>query len=190
MKAVSQVVRDWQFGAVLRYQSGALIGLPTSLNLLTTQLARNGQIFGGGATNFQNLTGQPLFNITDPNCRCFNPQTTQVLNPLAFTDAPGGTWGTAAPYYNNYRWQRQPAESMSFARNFRIGKEGKYVLQVRGEFQNIFNRLYMGTPSLANPAVLPVLANGINVSGYGTIATAGGAGTVPRNGQAVIRFQF
>ena len=79
---------------------------------------------------------------------------------------------------------------MSFARNFRMGKEGKYVLQVRGEFQNIFNRLYLPTPSLANPAVLPVTAGGINVSGYGTIATAGGAGYVPRNGQAVIRFQF
>ena len=35
MKALSQVVRDWQLGAVLRYQSGALIGDPASLNLLT-----------------------------------------------------------------------------------------------------------------------------------------------------------
>ena len=41
MKAVSQVARDWQFGAVLRYQSGALIGDPTSLNLLTSQLGRS-----------------------------------------------------------------------------------------------------------------------------------------------------
>ncbi len=45
MKAVSQVARDWQLGAVLRYQSGALIGDPTSLNQLTTQLAR-AQAFG------------------------------------------------------------------------------------------------------------------------------------------------
>ena len=57
----------------------------------------------------------------------------------------------AAPFYNNYRWQRQPAESMSFARNFRVGKEGKYNLQVRGEFQNIFNRTFLSAPSLANP---------------------------------------
>ena len=195
MRALSHAVRDWQLGAVLRYQSGALLGDPTSNNLLTTQLARNGQIFGGGATNFQNLTGQPLFNgITDPNCGCFNPQTAQVLNPKAWTDAPGGTWGTAAPYYNNYRWQRQPAESMSFARNFRIGKEGKYVLQVRGEFQNIFNRLQLPAPAVSgfgiNPLVGPTSVNGVNISGYGTIATANGIGYVPRNGQAVIRFQF
>ena len=193
MKALSQVVRDWQFSAVLRYQSGALIGDPVSNNLLTTQLARNGQIFGGGATNFQNLTGQPLFasSVSDPNCKCFDPQKTPVLNPNAWTDAPGGTWGTAAPYYNNYRWQRQPAESMNFARNFRMGKEGKYTLQVRGEFQNVFNRTFLSTPSLANP-LLPVAtsATGVLTSGYGSIATIGGAGTQPRQGTFVVRFQF
>jgi hypothetical protein len=193
MKALSQTVRDWQLGAVLRYQSGALIGDPTSLNLLTSQLARNGQIFGGGATNFQNLTGQPLWSISssDPNCKCFDPQKSQVLNPAAWTDAPGGTWGTAAPFYNNYRWQRQPAESMSFARNFRMGKEGKYNLQIRGEFQNIFNRHFLSAPSLANPA-LPIGTNasGVNTSGYGSIGTIGGAGAVPRNGQFIARFSF
>jgi hypothetical protein len=54
-----------------------------------------------------------------------------LLNPAAWTDAPGGTWATAAPLYNNYRGQRQPAEPMSFARNFRVGKEGKYIRRWR-----------------------------------------------------------
>ena len=99
MRALSQSVRDWQLGAVLRYQSGALLGDPTSLNLLTSQLGR----VGGGFTNtfgnnFQNLTGQPLFKISDPNCGCFNPQTAQVLNPAAWTDAPAGQWGTTSPF--------------------------------------------------------------------------------------------
>ncbi len=196
MKALSQVARDWQLGAVLRYQSGALIGDPASLNQLTQQLGRTNPLgftnsFGN---NYQNLTGQPLFLISNPNCGCFNPQTTQVLNPAAWTDAPGGTWGTAAPFYNNYRWQRQPAESMSFARNFRVGKEGKYNLQLRGEFFNIFNRTFLSAPSLANP-LLPIgtinsSGNVINNSGYGAIVTNGGAGTQPRNGQLVVKFVF
>jgi hypothetical protein len=190
MKVLSQAVRDWQFGAVLRYQSGVLIGEPASLNGLTTQLARTGL---GNGNNFQNLTGQPLFStsVPDPNCRCFDPQKTAVLNPAAWTEVPGGTWGANAPYFNNYRWQRQPAESMSFARNFRMGKEGKYVLQVRGEFQNIFNRTFLSTPSLANP-LLPIGVNsgGIYTSGYGSIATLNGAGTQPRQGTIVVRFQF
>jgi hypothetical protein len=194
MKVLSQAARDWQLGAVLRYQSGALIGDPSSVNGITGQLARGASAFGAGASNFQNLTGQPLFLISDPNCGCFNPQTTQVLNPAAWTDAPGGTWGTSAPFYNNYRWQRQPAESMSFARNFRVGKEGKYNLQIRGEFFNVFNRTFLSAPSLANPATAIGQINSggnlINNSGYGTIVTNAGAGTQPRSGQLVGKFTF
>jgi hypothetical protein len=188
MRALSQATRDWQLGSVLRYQSGALIGDPASLNLLTSQLARGGNT---GGANFQNLTGQPLFSISDPNCKCFNPQSAQVLNPAAWTDAPGGTLGTSAPFYNNYRWQRQPAESMSFARNFRMLKEGKAVLQIRGEFQNIFNRHFLSAPSVSNP-LLPIGTNasGVNTSGFGSIATVSGAGAVPRNGQFIVRFSF
>jgi hypothetical protein len=197
MKALSQVARDWQLGSVLRYQSGVLIGDPASLNLLTQQLGRTNPsgfttTFGN---NYQNLTGQPLFAITDPNCHCFNPQTTQVLNPAAWTDAPGGTWTNSAPFYNNYRWQRQPAEAMSFARNFRVGKEGRYNLQIRGEFQNIFNRTFLATPSVANPA-LPVGTtnsggNVINSSGFGSIVTVGtGQGSQPRSGQMIAKFTF
>ena len=196
MKVLSQAARDWQLGAVLRYQSGALIGDPTSLNLLTQQLGRTNPLgftstFG---SNFQNLTGQPLF-LVDPNCGCFNPQTTQVLNPAAWSDAPAGTWTTSAPFYNNYRWQRQPAESMSFARNFRVGKEGKYVLQLRGEFFNVFNRMVLSAPSAAANPTLPIATTNannaiINSSGFGSVATLNGAGTNPRSGQLVFRFTF
>ena len=191
MKMLSQVVGDWQLGAVLQYQSGALIGLPSSLNQLTTQLARNG--FGTGS-NFQNyVPGQPLF-AHDPNCGCFNPQTTQILNPNAWSDAPGGQWGATAPFLSNFRWQRQPSENASFARNFRMGKEGRYVLQFRAEFFNIFNRLYLSMPSLANP-LIPINTgtyegNIYNAGGFGSIATLNGAGAQPRNGQLVARFTF
>jgi hypothetical protein len=79
----------------------------------------------------------------DPNCGCFHPQTTQILNPKAWADAPAGTFGVSAPFYNNYRWQRQPAESMSFGWNFRMGREVRYNLSVRAEFQNAFNRPFL-----------------------------------------------
>ncbi len=146
-----------------------------------------------GGTNFQNYNGQPYFLVSDPNCGCFNPQTTTVLNKAAWTDAPTGQWGSSAPFLG-YRWQRQPAESASFARNFRMGKEGKYNLQIRGEFQNIFNRLFLSAPSLANP-LLPVATttyNGtpINNTGFGSVATLNGIGAQPRSGQMIARFTF
>jgi hypothetical protein len=198
MRLVSHVTRDWQLASVLRYQSGVPIGEPASLNLLTNQLARGPTAFGNSGQNFWNrVPGQPLF-LKDPNCGCFNPQTDQVLNPKAWVDAPAGTWTTSAPFYNDYRWQRQPAESMSFARNFRMGNEGRYNLQVRMEFQNVFNRTFVSVPSVANPnAAIPttsyvgtVINNPGFTGGFGTIATLNGVGTQPRTGQGVIRFSF
>jgi hypothetical protein len=193
LRLVSHVTRDWQLGAVLRYQSGLPIGEPTSLNLLTNQLARGATAFGNSGQNFWNLTGQPLF-LKDPNCKCFNPQSDPILNKAAWTDAPAGTWTTSAPFYNNYRWQRQPAESMSFARNFRMGKEGRYTLQIRSEFQNIFNRTFLSVPAVTNPnlaiGTTPYAGTVINSSGFGTIATLNGIGAQPRSGQLIARFSF
>ena len=192
-RLLSHVVKDWQVGAVLRYQSGALLGNPTSLNNLTTQLARSAQAFGPAGTNFWNLTGQPRL-LVDPNCGCFDPQHTTVLNTAAWTDAPGGQWSTSAPYYNNFRWQRQPSENMNFGRNFRMGPDGRYNLFVRAEFQNIFNRTFLSVPSTANPniAISTTTYNGqvINNAGFGSVATLNGAGATPRTGQIVARFTF
>ena len=81
MKVASQVVRDWQLGWVLRYQSGALIQTPYSNNQLNLQLARSTPTF------WNYVPGVNRLNV-DPNCGCFNPQTTLVLNKNAWTDAP------------------------------------------------------------------------------------------------------
>jgi hypothetical protein len=191
MKVLSQVVRDWQLGWVLRYQNGALLQTPYSNNQLNLQLARASPTFWNYVPGVNRLA-------VDPNCGCFNPQTSLILNKAAWTDAPGGTFGVSAPFYNNYRWQRQPAESMSFGRNFRMGKEGKYNLFIRAEFQNIFNRHFLSMPLTgtasptlsANPMTPATSAGGVYTGGYGYIATIGGAGAQPRSGQIVGRFTF
>src|SRR5579883_179066 len=197
-KALSWVARDWTFGGVLRYQSGVVIPTPPSSNNLLTQLARgpsnNPAIFGGGNTFENRVPGQPLFNV-DPNCHCFNPQTTLPLNPNAWTDAAPGQFGTAAAYYNNYRWQRQPQESLSLGRNFPLAKEGRVVLNVRAEFYNVFNRTFLSMPAVGgifgtNTLTAPAYTNGVLTNGYGYINTLGGAGTQPRSGQLVARVTF
>ncbi len=191
MRALSHALKDWQVGAVLRYQSGQLLGNPTSLNNLVTQLARGTGNFGQGGTNFWNLTGQPRLTI-DPNCGCFDPQKTVALNAAAWTDAPGGQWTTSAPYYNNFRWQRQPSENMNFGRNFRV-KEGMNLF-IRAEFTNIFNRTFLSAPQVSNPniAVSTTTYNGsiLNNAGLGAISTLNGAGSQPRAGTIVARFTF
>ena len=202
MKALSWATRDWNFAGVLRYQSGEVLRTPTSNNGLLTQLARsatnNPAVWGGGQT-FWNRTGQPLLNF-DPNCKCFDPTTQLVLNPAAWSDAPAGQFGTAAPYYNNYRWQRQPAESLSLGRTFGLAKENAVRLDIRVEFFNVFNRLFLASPSgvgtntqPAGPnAAAPTTRNnfGALTSGYGFVNTFNGNGSQPRTGQMVARFSF
>ncbi|MBZ5673102.1 MAG: hypothetical protein LAP61_02545 [Acidobacteriia bacterium] len=197
MKAMSWAVRDWTFGTVLRYQSGAVIRVPGSNNGLLTQLGRgpanNPALWGGGATYVNRVPGQPLFlSNTDPNCHCIDATQQLVLNPAAWTDAAAGQFGTAAPYYNDYRWQRQPQEALNFGRNFKLAKEGKVNLNVRAEFQNVFNRVTLSSPS-ANNIASPTANNNPGKAlsaGFGFVNTFNGAGTAPRSGQIVARLTF
>ena len=101
-KVVSAVTRDWTLGGTLRYQSGLPIESPFATNNLGALLPR-----AAANETYANPTGQPFFT-QDPNCHCFDPSKTFILNPAAWSQPAAGQWGTAAPYYNNYRWQRQP----------------------------------------------------------------------------------
>jgi hypothetical protein len=212
MKVVSAVARDWTLSGLFRYQSGTLLRTPSSNNNFLQDLGigpNNNPALWGGGTTFQNrVPGQPLF-LVNPNSH-FDPTTQLVLNPAAFQDAPAGTLGYTSPYLNDFRWQRQPAESLGFGRIFRI-KEG-FTLSVRAEFQNIFNRLFYALPADSGPnglaglpAVNPQTAtahgnslgsvSGLLSGGYGYVSWVnGGAGTLeaaqPRSGQLIARFTF
>ncbi|MBV8847835.1 MAG: TonB-dependent receptor [Bryobacterales bacterium] len=203
-KSASWIMRDWQIGALLRYQSGQLIPSPPSSNGLTTELARdnnnNPATWGGGFTFWNVVPGQnPL--LVDPNSH-FDPTKQLALNPKAWVDAAPGQWGASAPFYNNYRWQRQPVENVNVGRNFRMGKEGRYNFQIRAEFQNIFNRVFYSAPSAGgifatNPNTATQNANpypngqtGALSAGYGFVNSLNGAGARPRSGQIVARFTF
>ena len=85
--------------------------------------SNNPAIWGGGYTFMNRVPGQPLF-LVDPNSH-FDPTTQLVLNPKAWVEPPYGTFGSSAAYFNDFRWQRQPAESLAFGRIFAVGKEGK-----------------------------------------------------------------
>jgi len=188
-RVASRIVRDWQLGWLLRYQNGALIQAPASTNQLESQLLRQGG-FNGAPVNPDNRVPGVNPLVADPNCGCFNPQTTLILNPKAWTDPGSGQWGASAPFTNGYRWQRQPSEAMSFARNFPFGKEGRFNAQFRMEFQNVFNRTFLSVPATGAITTAATTANGVLTGGYGYINTVGGAGSQPRSGQAVLRVTF
>jgi hypothetical protein len=203
--ALSWVARDWTIGGVLRYQSGQILQTPFSSNNLLANLARgpgnNPALWGGGYTFMDRVPGQPLF-LVNPNSH-FDPTTQLVLNPNAWVEPPYGTFGASAPYFNDFRWQRQPAESMAFGRIFRIKERAQ--LQVRAEFQNIFNRLFYQAPADGAPFGFPFTSvatptlhgnpGGTLSQGFGYVNWVNGGlpaygGAQPRSGQIVARFIF
>jgi hypothetical protein len=207
-KVLSWVARDWVYSGVLSYRSGQIVASPSSANNLLDNLARgpsnNPAVWGGGWTFMNRVAGQPLF-LVDPNST-FDPTKQLVLNPKAWVEPAFGTFGASAPYFNDYRWQRQPAESMAFGRTFPMGSEGRYKIQVRVEFQNIFNRTFYSFPtgSGATYTTTPTGrgnslsgTTGLLSSGFGYVNWLNGgtytslnSGPVPRSGQIVARFTF
>jgi hypothetical protein len=203
-KTLQFLTRDFTFGGVLRYQSGILLETPGANNNFLYQLGVGSQdnpaVFGApeGLENY--VPGQSFFAPGfNPNSH-FDPTKTIVLNPNAWVEPGPAQYGVSAPYYINNRWQRQPAESLSVGRIFRI-KE-KYQLQIRAEFQNVFNRVFYSapstggavgtanTPTFTNP--FPVLGSttGALNGGFGYVNSFNGAGATPRTGQLVARFTF
>ena len=153
------------------------------------------------------MPGQPLF-LVNPNSK-FDPTAQLALNPAAWTEPAYGTFGASPAYYNDFRWQRQPGENMSFGRTFSI-KE-RYQLTVRAEFTNIFNRLFYSLPSdgsaFGSAAVFTTspVGRGNSLSGTSGLLSSGfgyvnwvnggsyntlGTGPAPRSGQIVARFVF
>jgi hypothetical protein len=179
-KYLSWIARDWTLGAVLRYQSGLPIRVPSATSNLSSYVFQ---------TSFANrIPRVPLFT-QDINCHCFDPNTSFVLNPAAWSNPAPGQFGTSAPYYSDYRYQRRPAENMSIARNFSF-REGRMNLQIRAEFANIFNRTQVNDPTATNAfATQTRNAAGQSTAGFGYINT-GTAFAPPRQGTLVARFQF
>jgi hypothetical protein len=184
---VHQVVGGWTLGGILRYGSGFLIGVPTSNNNL-------GAYTFNGSTRMMPVPGAPMF-LKNPNCGCIDPNSPQqILNPAAWVDAPAGTWGQGAAYYNNYRWQHQASENINFGRTFHLHE--RMNLSIRAEFFNFFNRLYLpltgsGSLSSSNPFATSTFnkVTGAPTAGFGYIINSSAIGG-QRNGQLVARFEF
>jgi hypothetical protein len=184
-------VKDWTLGAVLQYSSGLPIQAPlNSNNNNSSTLLR--------ATYATRVDGQPLY-LQDPNCHCFDPSRTIVLNEAAWTNTPNGSFSPSAAFYNDYRYQRRPQELMSAGRIFRLG-EGRQLM-IRAEFSNIFNRTLMtvaGSTAATGGYVQPATTLGAQytkdalgryTSGFGTINTTGTVNG-ERQGTLVARFTF
>ena len=184
LKGASYIFKDWQIGTLLSYSSGLPIPVPAATSSIANQL------FQGALDN--RVAGVPLYLVSNLNCHCFDPSKTPVLNPAAWS-APGpGQFGTASPYYSDFRYARHPNENINLGRTWRI-KE-RMSLNLRVEFSNFLNRTFLNNPTVTNPTT-PVTKNqaGLLTGGFGYISTAFSSTNQlaqPRNGVIVARFSF
>jgi hypothetical protein len=185
---LSWVMKDWQFGAYLIYASGYLIPPPTALNVPNPAqlLSLTGSAVHsfGNASYYSRVPGVPLYTA-DVNSH-YDPNTTFVLNPAAWTNQAPGQFGSVSAYYNDYRYRRVPTENMSLARVFRI-REGMN-LSLRVELMNVFNRTRIPNPSNQLNVPQVVGSSGSIVSGFGYANAINAAGE--RTGQIVAQFRF
>ncbi len=207
-KYVAYAFADWGLGAYLSYQSAPALARPSSNGSVPIS-----QFLGRGPGLAQLKPGMSPYSVdwtdydgvhhTDPlniNCHCYDPTKTQVLNPNAWTNVPDGQFAADPGVIRTMRGIRQPTENANFSRNFRFGHEGRFNLNVRVEFNNIFNRLILPQPSTAgnfsaNPTKITSGANtGLYSGGYGTFTATNnvivnGVGN-QRTGTFVGRFTF
>jgi hypothetical protein len=207
-KVVSYALADWAVSGAMYYQSGAYIARPLngSTNPISLWLGRgpggaqllknaDGSYMNPWSVDWTDLSGVHHTDPLDINCHCFDPAKTVALNPAAWGPVPDATWAADTSTLPFFRGPRHPMEAMNFARNFTI-KE-KYTLQVRMEFQNIFNRVQLPSPatgfSPTNTAgTYQTAGNGNYITGFGTFGNSTVAGYLgtPRSGQLVARFTF
>jgi hypothetical protein len=175
----SELLRDWKITAYLEYASGLPIPVPTANSNLYSLIFQH---------TYADRVGGQSFYTKDINSNSFNPKTDFVLNPQAWTDPAAGQFSTSSAYESDYRFQRRPLEQFSFGRTFRIHE--RFQLNVRADFQNIFNRREMADPVHDNAGATQVKnSDGAPQSGFGFVDYKS-LGANPRNGQIVVRFQF
>jgi hypothetical protein len=145
------------------------------------------------SVNWVDNTGAQRTDPIDINCHCFDPTKNQVINPAAWENIPNGQWGADQSSMRFFRGTRLPDENANFARNFRI-KE-RVNLNIRVEFNNIFNRMRLPNPSVAgNFATAPTkfttgASTGLYSGGFGTYSVLSGL-LGQRNGTIVARLTF
>jgi hypothetical protein len=199
-KVLDTLARDWRITGLFAYSSGLPIPTPANGNNLNNALLRT----TGGGFGYEVPTGQPFY-LVDINCHCYDPFTTQILNPAAFANPATGQFGVGAPYYSGFRYQRRPNESLGFGRDL-VFKE-RFRFSIRAEFENIFNRAEPPNPTATSTTATTTHTAGTSTTtncppgyscpaGYGfesptSIGTSTNIQTAPnRVGQLIARFSF
>ncbi len=174
-KFLNTLVSGWRLSGLVRYASGAPLSFSSSNYYYyplwaTTYVDYNLAGYKGSQFNPANFN-LPTASNAAPSGDLYFPKTVAV-NP------PYGDLGTGPARIDALRGFGIKNEDASLMKNTYFGPEGRFRLQLRVEFYNIFNRHTFSNPDTS--------LNDLNTTfGYVT-----GVNSLPRQGQFGIRFEW
>ena len=144
---VDRIFSGWQFTAIQRYGSGDPLAIGSALSSSITPSIRPDVLSGVPET----VKPVGLNALLAYNAAGAVTNGTALLNPAAFVDVPTSPnngfplrLGTAPPLLPNVRGPGHESEDFGLIKNTQITERVK--LQLRADFQNVFNRTGLGDP--------------------------------------------
>jgi Carboxypeptidase regulatory-like domain/TonB dependent receptor len=170
---LARIIGGWQLSGILRYTSGATLGVSAT---------QANPVYRGGATA-EGIGGSTAIpqtaDIVDGvpmqlDTKDFNPRTDRYLNIAAFAQ-PTGAFGTSMLTIDGLRGFASLNEDLALAKTVRM--QGRSTLQIRVEMFNAFNRVEFGNPAsnIGNPETFGRITSQANT---------------PRNMQIALRVTF
>jgi len=157
----SLILGGWNFSEITTFQSGQTLSLSASGNVVTAQ--------GNTTSNRPNVVP----GVSD---QVANPSLAQWFNTAAFTQPAPFTFGNASRTIPNVMGPRLINTDFALYKDFRIRE--KYIVDLRGEAFNLWNRPDFGNPNLV-----------VGTPTFGTI-TSLLVNPLPRNIQLSMRVTF
>ncbi|MBV9155506.1 MAG: hypothetical protein JO097_04545 [Acidobacteriaceae bacterium] len=182
-KFLNGLVSGWRLSGLVRYASGAPLSFSSSNYYYyplwaTTYVNYNLTGYNGSQFNAANFT-PPTGSDPAPPGDLYFPKTIVVnysSKPNQIESPAYGDLGTGPARIDALRGFGVKSEDASLMKNTYFGREGRFRLQLRVEFYNIFNRHTFNNPD-----------TNLTDATFGYVT---GVNSLPRQGQFGIRFEW
>lgn len=144
-RTLGYIVSGWTAGTIVSYGNAGQMGAVGSTNYYPGWSAVYTNV--ASHPNFKNPFKRydPSWNPTIAGAKA-NPDSLFV-DPSNFSDPAYGQLGNSPTVFSHWRGWSAPQESASLLKKTRFGSDGRYVMTLRAEFYNIFNRHYWDNPN-------------------------------------------
>jgi hypothetical protein len=143
-RILDYLVGGWIAGTIVSYGNAGEMGAVGSTNYYPGWSAVYTNVAPGASFKNQFKKYNPSWNPTvagtapDPD--------SLFVNPNNFTNPTYGQLGNSPTLFTNWRGWAAPSENASLLKKTKFGSDGRYVVTLRAEFFDVFNRHYWDNP--------------------------------------------